>query len=170
MSNLVKWTLVFLGIIITLNVVFFTYMKSHDGPLEIIAGGPFTTGELVRGAEPDWSFLKDRATVEIQLFDPDSSRTLWLVVIDNKLYMASLYMKTGIGKIWKKWPIYAENNNLALLRVDRKIYERKLMRLTKDELPEGITEEFDRKYKSKVTAKAVVKNRVWGYELAPRTP
>ena len=30
-----------------------------DGPLAIIAGGPFTSGELITGAEPDWSFARE---------------------------------------------------------------------------------------------------------------
>ncbi len=30
-----------------------------DGPIAIIAGGPFTSGELITGPEPDWSFVRD---------------------------------------------------------------------------------------------------------------
>ena len=50
--------------------------RFSDGPLEIIAGGPFSTGELYEGAEPDWSFLVDRPTVQFQLIDPASSRKI----------------------------------------------------------------------------------------------
>ena len=38
-----------------------------DGPIEILAGGPFTSGEIVTGQEPDWSFVRDTPTIEFQL-------------------------------------------------------------------------------------------------------
>ena len=37
-----------------------------DGPLEIIAGGPFTTGEPQSTAPIDWSFVRDIETIEFQ--------------------------------------------------------------------------------------------------------
>ena len=46
-----------------------------DGPIAIIAGGPFTSGELVSGPEPDWSFVRDVREVQFQLLDPARSRT-----------------------------------------------------------------------------------------------
>jgi hypothetical protein len=143
-------------------------MRFHDGPLEIIAGGPFKTGELVQGPEPDWSFIKDRPTIEFQLFDPETSRTLWVVVDNNKLYLMSGYMKTGFGKIWKQWPHYAERDNRALLRVDGKIYERKLVRLSGDSLSTGIAGEFNRKYNRVLTKEDIDSNSAWLYELAPK--
>ena len=33
--------------------------RFSDGPLAIIAGGAFTTGQLVTDAVPDWSFVHD---------------------------------------------------------------------------------------------------------------
>ncbi|MBW2390106.1 MAG: hypothetical protein JRG89_16985, partial [Deltaproteobacteria bacterium] len=44
--------------------------RFSDGPIEIIAGGPFTSGELVTGPEPDWSFVHDTQEVEFQLLEP----------------------------------------------------------------------------------------------------
>lgn len=38
-----------------------------DGPIEIIAGGPFSSGQAYTGPEPDWSFVRDMPTVEFQL-------------------------------------------------------------------------------------------------------
>ena len=46
-----------------------------DGPLALVAGGPFTSGELVSGPEPDWSFVRDVKEVEFQLLEPARSRT-----------------------------------------------------------------------------------------------
>ncbi len=167
-STILKWFLVLTGTITLAIALFFVYMRFHDGPMEIIAGGPFTTGELVSGPEPDWSFIKDRATVEFQLLEPPTSRTIWLAVVDNRIYVISGYMKTGIGKLWKQWPHYAERDNRALLRVDGKIYERKLIRLTADDFNEGIEQEFNRKYHAGLDREAIASGSAWLYELAPR--
>jgi hypothetical protein len=167
-SKILKWFLILIGTVVFTIVLFFVYMRFHDGPMEIIAGGPFKTGELVQGPEPDWSFIKDRPTIEFQLFDPETSRLLWVAVDNNKLYLVSGYMKTGFGKIWKQWPHYAEKDNRALLRVDGKIYERKLVRLSGDSLSAGIAGEFNRKYNAPLTKEDIDSNSAWLYELAPR--
>ncbi len=52
-------------------------VRFADGPVAIIAGGPFTSGELVSGPEPDWSFVRGVREVEFQLLDPARSRTTW---------------------------------------------------------------------------------------------
>ena len=50
-----------------------------DGPLAIIAGGPFTTGEVHEGLPPDWAFVKDIETIEMQSLNPARSRTTWVL-------------------------------------------------------------------------------------------
>jgi hypothetical protein len=49
--------------------------RFHDGPIALIPGGPFTSGTLVAGPEPDWSFVHDVREVQFQLLDPERSRT-----------------------------------------------------------------------------------------------
>src|SRR4030095_2855093 len=48
--------------------------RFSDGPWGLLAGGPLTSGELVTGSEPDWSFAKDVMEIEFQLVDPPRSR------------------------------------------------------------------------------------------------
>ena len=145
--------------------------RFSDGPLEIIAGGPFSTGELYEGAEPDWSFLVDRPTVQFQLIDPASSRTTFIIVHDGRLFIPSGYMTTWYGKIWKHWPFQAEADPRALLRVDGKVYERTLVRINDGPDAEGIIAELSRKYmKGAETPDDVLSSGyLWIYELAPRS-
>ncbi|MBW1883986.1 MAG: hypothetical protein JRJ58_10690, partial [Deltaproteobacteria bacterium] len=103
--------------------------RFSDGPIEIIAGGPFTSGELVTGPEPDWSFVHDMQEVEFQLLEPARSRTTWIVEHEGKAYIPSGYMPTWWGRLWKKWPIEAEKDGRTLLRVGDKLYERQLVRI-----------------------------------------
>ena len=144
--------------------------RFSDGPLAIIAGGPFTTGELVTGPDPDWAFVRDTQEVEFQLLDPARSRTTWIVEHDGKAYIPSGYMTTWWGKLWKHWPIEAEKDGRILLRVGDNVYERQLVRLESGRLLAPITAELSRKYGggSEIPVEAVTSGYLWLFELAPR--
>ena len=45
-----------------------------DPPGLFFGGGPLVTGEFVREPEPDWSFLGDVGTIDLQLLDPPQRR------------------------------------------------------------------------------------------------
>lgn len=141
--------------------------RSADGPIEIIAGGPFTSGELVEGAEPDWSFVRDTPTVEFQLLNPARSRTTWIIEHEGKIYIPCGYMTTTWGKIWKQWPIEAELDGRAILRVDGKLYPRQLVRVTADPALEKIIRVLKRKYEIPASVEAVESGYLWLFEMAP---
>lgn len=150
-------------------IAVFVYADFADGPLEIVAGGPFRTGEETN-VEPDWSFAKDYSTVEFQLLDPETSRTTWLAVHDGRVFIPSGYMTTWWGKIWKQWPLQAEQDGRAILRVDGKLYDRQLVRLKDGPEVEPVMTELARKYNG---ARAFPKEAfdsgyLWIFELKPR--
>ncbi len=122
----------FLGkfvVVVVLGIAVFLFgMGFHDGPLEIFTGGPFKTGELAE-APDDRSYLTDRMEIEFQTIEPDTSRIVWLGVLDKRLYIISGYMNTGYGKIWKKWPHYLVDDDRVILRIDGKQYEQRMVRL-----------------------------------------
>lgn len=150
-----------------------------DGPLEIIAGGPFSSGEQYSGPEPDWSFAADIPTVEFQLMDPERSRTTWIVEHEGKIYIPSGYMTTWWGKIWKQWPIEVEDDGRAILRVNGKLYDRQLIRVTQGPELVPIVRKLGIKYmgmslEDALNAPAeqllepVTSDYLWIFELAPR--
>ena len=49
-----------------------------DGPNRVFSGGPLLAGDLHTGPEPDWRFVKDIPTIEMQLLDPPTSRRIWV--------------------------------------------------------------------------------------------
>ncbi len=165
---ILKWILGIVGLLIAIVAFIALYVHQHDGPIEILAGGAFQSGEPHQGPEPDWTFIKDRDTVELQLLTPPTSRLLWVAVLDGELYIISSYMKTGYGKLWKHWPHHAEKDPRALIRVDGKIYKRTLDRLTAEELPQGLIEEFTGKYTVELDFETVSSDSAWVYRLAPR--
>ncbi len=140
-----------------------------DGPVAIVAGGPFTSGELV-SPEPDWSFVRDVREVEFQLVEPPRSRTTWILEHAGKAYIPCGYMTTWWGKIWKQWPIEAERDPRILLRIGENIYERRLVRIEEGPVVAPLLAELSRKYAggSSIPMEAVTSGYLWLYELAPR--
>jgi hypothetical protein len=144
--------------------------RMSDGPLAIIAGGPFTSGKNVSGPEPDWSFVHDMPVVEFQLLEPARSRSTFIIDHQCKDYIPSGFMTTWWGKLWKHWPSEAEKDGRILLRVDGKLYERQLVRIKDGPLLAPLTAELSRKYSpdSVIPVDAVTSGYLWLFELAPR--
>ena len=126
------------------------------------------SGELHAGPEPDWSFGEDVPTIELQLMDPPRSRRIWTIEYDGKLYVWSGYMSTTVGRLRKRWPIQAERDGRAVLRIKGKRYERQLVRIESGEVLEGVSSAIRDKYPSQVTRAAVEAGDSWVFEAAPR--
>lgn len=139
-----------------------------DGPNRVFSGGPLVSGALHSGPEPDWSFVRDVETIELQLLDPPRSRRIWTAEHGGKLYVWSGYMGTTVGRLWKRWPVQAERDGRAVLRIDGKRYERQLVRIESGEILAGISSAIRGKYPSRVTRAAVEAGESWVFEAAPR--
>lgn len=142
--------------------------RFSDGPMGMVAGGPFTSGEPYTGAEPDWQFLKDRQTVEWQLLDPARSRTTWILVEDGRIFIPCGYMDSWLGRLWKQWPVEAERDGRAVLRVDGTLYPRQLVRIKDGPLVAPLVAEIARKYGVPATPQMVASNALWLFEMTPR--
>lgn len=142
--------------------------RFEDGPNRVFSGGPLVAGELHSGPEPDWSFVNDIPTIELQLLDPPTSRRIWIVEHEAKVYVWSGYMDSFVGRLWKQWPVQARRDGRAILRVDGKRYERELVRIESGEELEGITAAITAKYPSRTTREAVEAGQAWVFELTPR--
>ena len=146
MKTLLRIVLGLLGSLVLLIAIALIGARFADGPVAIIAGGPFTSGDLVTGPEPDWSFARDIEEVEFQLVEPPRSRTTWILEHDGRIYVPCGYMTTTWGKIWKKWPFEALEDGRAVLRIGDRLYERQLVRIDEEPLLAPLTAELSRKY------------------------
>jgi hypothetical protein len=171
MKAILRIALTLLGALVLLIVITLVGARFADGPVAIIAGGPFTSGELVTGPEPDWSFVRDTQEVEFQLVDPARSRTTWILDHEGRIFIPSGYMTTTWGKLWKKWPIEALEDGRAILRIGDKLYERELVRIEEGPLVEPLTAQLSRKYlgDAEMGPEAVTSGYLWLFELAPRS-
>ena len=139
-----------------------------DGPNRVFSGGPLESGELHTGPEPDWSFVSEVPTIELQLLDPPRSRRIWTAEYDGKLYVWSGYMGTAVGRLWKRWPVQAERDGRAVMRIDGTRYERQLVRIESGEILDGISAAITGKYPSQTTRATMEAGDVWVFEAAPR--
>ena len=136
-KRILKWIAIAACASVLLAVASYGWMRVHDGPVEfypwftISIGGPFRSGELTPAPE-SWAFLRDREEIEIQTLNPNTSRTVWVPVVDGQLYIVSGYMNSAIGRLWKQWPAYLEQDNRILIRDSGKIYEQCLDRILDD--------------------------------------
>ena len=163
-----------LGGVVALVLVAFAALlvgaRFSDGPVAVVAGGPFTSGERISGPEPDWSFVGDVQEVEFQSLEPPRSRTTWILDHEGKAYIPSGYMTSWWGKIWKQWPIEAQKDGRILLRIDGKIYERRLVRIQEGPMIAPLLSQLSTKYLNgaDVPLEAVTSGYLWIFELAPR--
>jgi len=159
-----------LAVLLVAIAVLLVGARFADGPLAIVAGGPFRSGTLVTGPEPDWSFVHDVREVEFQLLEPARSRTTWILDYEGKAYIPSGYMTTWWGKLWKRWPHEAEKDPRTLLRIGDDLYERKLVRIQEGPVVAPLLAELSRKYAGgqEIPMEAVTSGYLWLFELAPR--
>lgn len=151
LKKIAKWVgLVFGGIVVLIGLGY-GGLRLSDGPVEffpwftISLGGPFRSGEVAPSPD-NWDFIKDRDLIDFQTLDPTTSRAVWVPVIDGKLYIVSGYMNSTIGRIWKQWPTYMEEDNRVLIRIDDNIYEQRLNRITEGPIAAEVMSEVARKY------------------------
>lgn len=167
--RILKWIGYAIGALLLMFALVVGAARFGDGPTVILPGGPLAAGELYEGPEPDWSFASDIGEMEFQLVEPPVSRTIWLQVVDGKLYVVSGYMNSTVGKIWKQWPSQAEKDPRAVIRIDGKRYERNIVRLGPDHPAlAGISAEILRKYGAPLKPEMAATGDAWFFAVEPR--
>lgn len=160
-----RWFGITLLAFATLLSLFVVGTRFTDGPFELIAGGPFTTGVVATEQEPDWNFVGDVQTVEFQLQHPARSRTTWIIEHEGRIYIPCGYMNTLWGRVWKKWPIEAARDGRAILRIDKDLYARHLVRVKSSPALPAIIDKLAKKYKVPATVESVSNGSLWIFEM-----
>ena len=125
---LLRWVLgIVVGVGVLVGLTAALVARVADGPVSILAGGPFTSGELVDVVQDDWSFATDVEEIELQLLEPPRSRITWIVVHQGSPYIPCGFLDVPL---WKQWPHEAEKDGRALLRHDGKLYPLQADRVT----------------------------------------
>ena len=155
------------GLVLSIGVVALA-ARFLDGPVAIFAGGPLRGGELVTGPEPDWAFAREVREIELQLLEPPRSRTTWVLVHEGRLYVPCGYMTRRWGRLWKRWPLEAERDGRAVVRIGDRRWERQAVRVLDEGLFAALAAEAGRKYGARIPPGPLATTDVWFFELAPR--
>lgn len=169
LRKLMSW----FGVFFLLVAIGLLGLRFSDGPIGILSGGKFTSGDLQATAS-DFSMLEGLDTVEFQTMDPATSRTIWLVVFETRLFLVSGYMNTSFGKLWKQWPSYLERDDSILIRADGRLYPQRLERLLDaPEIP-AVMGRFAEKYNlgsvdtpPEAVRAMIKKGDAWLFEVLP---
>lgn len=164
-----------IGILVLIPVVAYVTLRMEnrnaDGPSIVFPGGELVSGELYTGPEPDWSFTRDISLVELELTNPapPSSRLIFILESEGRLYVVSGYMGTTLGRIWKHWAVDAdEGDGMAVVRIDGVRYEREIVRIREGDQLDGVTAALREKYGGNSSRASVESGNLWVFELAPR--
>ena len=142
--------------------------SDEDGASVVFPGGELVSGDLYTGPEPDWSFTDQVGTIELQLFDPVSSRRIWVVESEGKVYVVSGYMNSFLGRLWKDWAVQADaGDGRAVVRINGIRYERTLIRIHEGPALDGVAAKLAAKYNSPTSRAAIEAGDTWEFELAP---
>ena len=120
---------IFVGALIVSIGCYLIAMRFADGPSAMVAGGPLSSGEWVF-EEPDWTFARDVMEIELQLLTPARSRTVWVAEHEGRLYVPCGFRDSWWGRLWKQWPLEAQADPRAVVRIQGKRYERTLVPVT----------------------------------------
>lgn len=181
--KILKIALQAIGFVVLLGAVAIGTLKvqrsSADGATVVFPGGEMISGELHSGPEPDWSFVDDIFTIELQLNDPMATRRIFILQSEGRIFVVSGYMKSFLGRIWKEWAFDAdEGNDEGVLRVNGVRYPRKLVRIEQGDVLDGVAANLLAKYSgvpTPVPEQAIAAARAgiedgdsWIFELVPR--
>ena len=155
-----KWLGIGFAVFAAAVAMLFIGARFADGPIEIIPGGPFTSGEWVAAPVGDWGFVADMETVQIQLEGASTSRTVWIASHDGLAYIpSSLGFPPG-----KTWHLDAVKDGRAILRIDGQRYRVNLRKLEDPAVIEPIGVVIREKY----TPPGGDGAEVWLFEVSSR--
>jgi hypothetical protein len=161
--RLVRWLGRILLALVTLGVVVVAVARCHDGPLGPVPGGPLEAGELVRDAVVDWRFAADVQEIELQLLDPPRSRTTWVLVREDQLYVPCAWPESFL----KEWPKQALRDGRVVLRIAGRRFERQAVRVTDPEVHAELSALGARKYGFEAPAEPDL-DGLWFFRMDPR--
>jgi hypothetical protein len=96
-----------------------------DGPVWVLAGGPFRSGELVELADMDWAVLDTLHELELEIVGAESSRILWFNVYEGVAYVACDLDCVG-GRL-ARWPQQIERDGRVVVRIEGKRADARLV-------------------------------------------
>ena len=150
------WTL---GAIVVAVAVLAFVARFHDGPLvEMLPGGPLTSGEWEPDGDVDFSFARD--TEKIELETGGRSRWVWIVTEGHDAFVPASLSFPPL----KRWHREALEDPEAVVRIDGRRYHRRVEKVEDPALHRRLVAAVRAKY---ANVPASGPDDVWFFRLAP---
>lgn len=131
-----------LGVVVMIAGMFVA-PRFMDGPFGMIPGGSFRSGTPASYPE-QWAFAEPIEVIEMQLEGADTSRNVWIVVHDERAYLpANLGFPPG-----KNWHLDADQDGAAQLRIETRLYDVALRRISEPTQAAQVFASLEAKYPS----------------------
>jgi len=149
------------GLVLVLSAGSTFLLSRADGPVFVLAGGPFRSGEVIELAELDWEKLDALHELEMEIVAAASSRILWFSVHEGRAYVACDLDCVG-GRL-TRWPQQIEQDDRVVIRIDGRRAEARL-----SHVPHGSAEYRvvragrDRKYSGDAGGRAAAETAAHG--------
>lgn len=134
-----------IGAVVLVSVGFLVgfFARFGDGPMGPLPGGALRRGDPVDSVGVDWTFAENLQEIELQLLDPERSRTVWVVRHGQDLYVPCGFLQVPGFKQWHK---DAERDGRGLLRIQGKLYPVQLVRVKDPVIYDRVSQRLARKY------------------------
>ena len=183
----IKYLLISIGVLLLVGIgAVLVTQRVSDGPIEMLQGGPFKTGEVVEGPVTDWSFGVGKPT-EFELEGFGTSRTAGYIMHEGQAYMTCDLgfiwnrLDSGTSKlilntiyIFKDWHHKAVEDGRIRLRIEDKIYSAQLVKVEDETLNAALRSELEKLARTYFAPRELgpppteAPNDVWFFRMDPR--
>jgi len=140
--RVMRWVSVLVGVLALATGALALGARFADGPIALLPGGPFQSGEWVEDPEIDWSFVRDVREIELQSGVGPSSRTTWVLFLEGRAYIPC---SLGFPP-FKRWHREALQDPEAVVRIEGKRYRRTLRKVENPTLHRRLSRATEKKY------------------------
>ena len=135
------------------------------GPIGPIAGGQLR-GTVHEGNLPDWEFVSDVETVQLETGPDDPySVNVWIGAHEGRLYVPTSLILGDDEPTERQWVRNVQADPRVRLRVDGTVYDLKATRVEDEATLEGVRAGLLAKYEKEASDHS---RQAWIYELGPR--
>lgn len=137
------------------------FLSRADGPVFVLAGGPFKTGEIVPLLALDWTALDAHHELEMEIVGAGSSRILWFSVHEGVPYVACDL--DCVGGILERWPQQVDQDARVVVRIDGRRAEGELVHVAHGTPEyEAVRAGRERKYSGEAGGRAAAETAAHG--------
>lgn len=161
-----------LGIVLLIVIVAVGTLQKkrsqEDGPSLLFAGGELRSGRLYQGAEPNWDFVADIDTMELQLYQPMRSYRVSPLPANGKLYVVAMKMDAVALSFHPNWALLAAaGDGRALIRINGIGYPRRLQRVPPGAALNSVANLVKARYDNPSPLIDMESGKTWVFELLP---